>query len=743
MVNENINGTVNGTDITVQNKEENKMTMKDIENAISEGKEVDLFKALRDDVINQAQFEILTQAQKEIQLCNEGGGAGRVVELFIENGNREYYTWTEDYEDAIKKMEQRPYEAVHAVGEGAVAQVYNYATSLITAVGLVTNMFDPASSIGFYAEDLLRDGIKDVTAAAQIDTRVRFLQEIKKAYCIKNVKGSKIASQELLPAIESITKSNFKMHRLSTLDEVCVIVRRLFTECDWDSCVELIAISKILEAVKRFYQEHGIDGTKKLPKNGLTIQYEKRLKYIKKLSKIPYHNEFNWDSGVFNSVLWKNNEAFDLEANRVGEKKRKVGPSKKDWENVLDEDGNPVFRGYVEDVASLARKEVADYAIEQIQGRVDDLMDVFMDERIRKFALEKYRGTTQDFKDFLKFVRVANSDLANHFEQATAKALERAGFDINDSMYQATLKSLKAQKSALKRDLRNTLRTGYRSENISAADISIIMLGAVLDGKNAYEDIESDFARLLDQEWAIAAIRLSEFAGFKVDRKVVSEIENCIVPEGFEVEVNEEGLCLVENEIVGEVENLNPGKYTVEEGVDGAFYATADMIDILLADINSIEAGPEQGILFQLKFGKDVSTTNLLQDMIGEKVALIEKVDNQFIKRVFRADGTLLAAYFNEVGSRMNGVIRKLTADLNGEISNGLVLTVKRNVATEEDEEIGERKSIFLTVKGKIGGIKESFKKAALDTYIRQGGKKIEETNSPEDFLAQMFGLKK
>ena len=207
----------------------------------------------------------------------------------------------------------------------AFSAIYNYVKAAITGVGTTTNAFDAISSVAIYAKMLENKGYKDLLEAIKANelmanwlktyfgiifrkrvdpTENEVCQYMNKQLGVRvytagtdpytrvnNPLGHGVPYESLA---ETRVKNGFVVQVIGdSVDRTHEMFKRMQAAplVEWK---EIQAICLDMEAIKRFYQEKGIDATKQFPEGGLPIPGLKLMQSDPKMSKKLFSYAIDW-----------------------------------------------------------------------------------------------------------------------------------------------------------------------------------------------------------------------------------------------------------------------------------------------------------------------------------------------------------------------------------------------------------------------------------------------------------------
>lgn len=207
----------------------------------------------------------------------------------------------------------------------AFSAIYNYIKAAITGVGTTTNAFDAVSSVAIYAKMLENKGYKDLFAAiAANELMSKWIQTYFGIVFRKRVDPSEqevcdYMSKQLGVRVytagmdpytrvnnplgmgtpyESLAQTKEKGGFIvqvigDNVDRTHEMFRRMQAAplSDWAE-IQLVCLD--MEAIKRFFQEKGIDATKQFPEGGLPIPGLKLMQADPKMSKKQFSYAIDW-----------------------------------------------------------------------------------------------------------------------------------------------------------------------------------------------------------------------------------------------------------------------------------------------------------------------------------------------------------------------------------------------------------------------------------------------------------------
>ena len=589
--------------------------------------------------------------------------------------------------------------------EQCLVQLYNYVELAVDGVGTITNMFGCFESCGVFAAKFTAAGVRTVAQLEQEQGKeAEFVREFTSAVPIAQVTSSTFASAKLAELSDVVNGINYVKLGAETeeeaLQKVRAIMHGVMYESDWNSLTELTAIAKLMEAVKRFFQENGIDSTKQLPALGLDIAWSEQFRNLSKKSKKLYKQTISWNNGTLQLKL----DVTVKQADRLGKATHQwIKVDGKSVPKVNHETGGVEHFGVLNDATSLVRDRVMNYATNEINKIGANIKDLFMDEQVRMACVESwttFQRTHAAMADRIKSALAMNRAWVQSFTQQAAKALEAANGVENDPMYEAAVKALKEKRSAMQKALRNQLRLEYRANKVSPHDISQVLFGCVLAGKSEYEDLESSFGSFLQEEYALFVLQWSKKLDLPVATTLETQVDDCLLPDGYVAETNEDGLIVVDGEIVGELrDELPAGQYAIVER-NGKVYAQAEIAQLLEAAINELDASTAQGVVLKLIFKDGTNPYKLLSQLMNQQLAVVSARSTFTINlsggRTIRQEGKYETHLLNANGQKFEVFAEGKSPlnGLNGTITNGMVTRLDKQTGELEEQIDGSLQAV-------------------------------------------------
>lgn len=207
----------------------------------------------------------------------------------------------------------------------AFSAIYNYIKAAITGVGTTTNAFDAVSSVAIYSKMLENKGYKDLLEAISAnELMAKWVQTYFGIVFRKRVDPTEKEACEYMSkqlGVKVYTAGTDPYTRVNnplgqgtpyvSLAETRVVdgfvvqivgdnvdrTHKMFKRMQAAPLVEWKEIQTVcldMEAIKRFFQEKGIDATKQFPEGGLPIPGLKLLQSDPKMSKKQFSYTIDW-----------------------------------------------------------------------------------------------------------------------------------------------------------------------------------------------------------------------------------------------------------------------------------------------------------------------------------------------------------------------------------------------------------------------------------------------------------------
>lgn len=584
--------------------------------------------------------------------------------------------------------------------EQCLIQLYNYVELAVDSVGVITNMFGCFESLGVFVNKFIAVGYRTTKQLSKLSSKeAEFVREFASAVPIASVPDSKFASNKLAEISDAVNGIDYVKLGAETeakaLEKVRAIMHGIIYKSNWDNLQELSAIAQLMEAVKRFFQENGIDSTKQLPLLGLDITLSEQFRTLSKKSKKLYQGALDWHDGTVQIKLG----VSERQAKNLGQvqtRMEQVAPGQ--WEPKTNPTtGATEHYGILNDATSLVRDRVMNYAINEVNKVGSSICNLLMDEQVRTACVEAWKTFQRTHAVMAE--RIQSTLKTNHawiqsFALQTAKALEAAHGVENDPMYEAALKAIKEKRAAMQKTLRNQLRLEYRAHKVAPSAISQLLFGCVLANKSEYEDLESSFGSFLQEEYALFVLQWAQKLGLPIVNTIETQVDNCLLPDGYIATVDEDGLIVVDGEIVGELrDELPAGLYTIVER-DGRIYAQAEVSQVLEAAIDALDASTEQGVVLKLVFSAGTNPYQLLNKLMDQQLKIVsESAPFTIPGTEIKVKGVAETYLQNTNGHKFKvfGKGKSPLSGLCGKITNGMVTRIEKETGeTEVDIETGQ-----------------------------------------------------
>lgn len=254
--------------------------------------------------------------------------ARKLVELDPENFRKLAEEAIADHKvrSAAKAMYEKHAEYLTNSGRRvAFSAIYNYIKAAITGVGTTTNAFDAVSSVAIYSKMLENKGYKDLLAAIEAnELMAQWIQTYFGIVFRKRVDPSEkevcaymskqLGTKVYTAGTDPYTRVNNPLGQgtpYMSLAETHIVdgfvvqivgdsvdrTHEMFARMqdapltDWAE-IQLVCLD--MEAIKRFFQEKGIDATKQFPEGGLPIPGLKLMQADPKMSKKQFDYAIDW-----------------------------------------------------------------------------------------------------------------------------------------------------------------------------------------------------------------------------------------------------------------------------------------------------------------------------------------------------------------------------------------------------------------------------------------------------------------
>lgn len=281
-----------------------------------------------DATVTAASFKDFVKKIAAEKAADVATAARKIVELDPELFNKLAENAIEDHKvrATAKAMFEKHAEYLTDSGRRvAFSAIYNYVKAAITGVGTTTNAFDAVSSVAIYSKMLENKGYKNLLEAisanelmakwVQIYSGIVFRKRVdptEKEAC--EYMSKQLGTKVYTAGTDPYTRVNNPLGQgtpYASLAETRVVdgfvvqivgdnvdrTHEMFKRMQAAPLIEWSEIQLVcldMEAIKRFFQEKGIDATKQFPEGGLPIPGLKLMQADPKMSKKQFSYAIDW-----------------------------------------------------------------------------------------------------------------------------------------------------------------------------------------------------------------------------------------------------------------------------------------------------------------------------------------------------------------------------------------------------------------------------------------------------------------